>query len=116
MDDVISNRDDECGDAPDKQSNQILEEINKVAIDSGDVIDNDPRHIGGEHMDDNIEYDEQQYAAMIGKLLKQHPTVRLHDDDIKFDLNCAYCVNLKQDVLNLHYWKKVYEKSAKETV
>ena len=53
---------------------------------------------------------------MIGKLLKQNPTVRLHDDDIKFDHNCEYCVNLKQDVLNLHYWKKVYEKSAKETV
>ena len=53
---------------------------------------------------------------MIGKLLKQNPTVRLHDDDIKFDLNCAYCVNLKQDVMILHHWKKVYEKSAKESV
>ena len=59
MDDVISNRDDECVDAQDKQSNQIQEEINKVAIESGEAHDHDPRLIGSEYMDDNKEYEEQ---------------------------------------------------------
>ena len=53
---------------------------------------------------------------MVGKLLKQHPKVKAQAEDIKFDPTCTHCVNLKQDVMNLHYWKKVYEKSAKETV
>ena len=53
---------------------------------------------------------------MVGKLLKQHPKVKAQAEDIKFDPTCTHCVNLKQDVMNLYYWKKVYEKSAKETV
>ena len=53
---------------------------------------------------------------MVGKLLKHHPKVKVQADDIKFDPTCTHCISLKQDVMNLYYWKKVYEKSAKETV
>ena len=53
---------------------------------------------------------------MIAKLLKYHPKVKTQAQDIKYDPACVSCVNLKQDVMILHHWKKVYEKSAKESV
>ena len=72
--------------------------------------------INNEYMDDNKDYDERQYVAMVGKLLKERKHIKTKADEIKTRKGCKECLELKQDLMTEYYWRKCYERSSKELV